>query len=1003
MSTSRYKSRFVRILMALALILLVPLADRSPAYGSPEVTQCAPEAWIEEVPVPSISDVPVDEIQDGQYYLLLDRQVQVGEDDAVRYYSHYAIQVVSASGMEPSSQISISFDPEYQRLRFHKLVIRRGTEIIDKLPATEIELFRRETELESLIYDGRYTADTILDDVRVGDVIEYAYTIEGDNPLFDGVFSYYIDTDWDVPVLKHRFVLRWPRSRPLFHKNFLTDEALTETTRGDWTVYSFLQENIHASRHNSETPLWYDPYGFIQVSESGTWGEIVSWALPLYRVAYIDDGGIREIVDGLSSADATDEENVMGALSYVQNEIRYLGIEFGANSHKPSLPGETFQRRYGDCKDKTVALVSLLTALGIEAYPALVNSYLQHTIEGYLPTIHAFDHVIACATVNGREYWLDPTIQHQGNKLEKVYQPDYGMALVIRPGETGLTGVPSNDDGVGVVFEETFDLRGEPTEAVSYRVDALYRGLDAEEVRYWLAEDGRKALEEDYLNFYASYYEKIAADGSARVTDNPDENELSLYEQYRIHDFWEADEEERWCTFYSNAIYSYLNKPAQRQRHEPFEIQHPVNVRQAIHVLLSDTWDIQEGSFSERNPFFNYSSRISFNNITSTATLEYQFRSLTDSVAPEELEEYMAALDRVEDDLDYSLSESLTVADSAVPGVRLLYWARTHFLLVVVVVWLVVLAYCLAEWRLEYRRSGGLAGGYYFPVSLPRLFALSIATFGLYQLYWFYQGWKYIRNRDGSMIMPFWRAVFTPIWFLPFYLELRRDSISRFGKPLLPSLPWGILLWVLFLGLNIISVFDGVRGWVSLLDVVCLLPFANYILHINREHSETIRQLSTWRFRHYLVSAFAALLIMYNMAGLLNWIPAGEVITGEQLPGWEIKFLHRKGILPGDARLLYFYSDALFFNRNEGSGVTDRNVFSYWIDGGGLQLRSAAYDDIEDIRVRFSDTEAAISVVTVIPKNGPSFILYASGEREKDRLFVAAIRERLFECSPESD
>lgn len=993
------RKRSVRIEIACCLLLAMILAGQPLFAAAPEAEIAAPASWVEPLAITPVSDVPLDEIQEGQYYLLVDEQVRVTEDRAVQYYFHYAIQVVSAAGMEPSSQISISFDPDYQTLQLHTLAVRRGSRIIDKLPDTEIQMFRREKDMESLIYDGRYTADIILEDVRTGDVIDYAYTISGENPIYKEIFSYDLDTEWSVPVLDRHFVLWWPEARTLHQKSHNTDLELSRRDSGSYAVYSLREKNVKASWHNSETPGWYQPYGIIQISETGDWARIVDWALPLYRVAYGADAGTAETAGRLARTEATDAEKVMGALTYVQNEIRYLGIEFGVNSHKPSPPRETFQRRYGDCKDKTVALVSLLTAFGIEAYPALVNTGLQQTIETYLPTIHAFDHVIARVTVDGREYWLDPTIRYQGDNLDKVFQPDYGAALVIEPGGAGLSRMPSNRHLAGFVSEETFDLRGGFQAPVDYRVTSTYRGLDAEDMRYWLAEEGRKAIEEYYLNFNAKYYEKIEAAGDVEVKDIPEENEVSLQESYRVADFWEKNEEEKqWqCFFYSNAIYAYLNRPEERQRKEPFAISHPVDVRQTLHILLPDAWDILPSTFTEQNSHFKYTSEVSIDSTANTITLDYRYRSLEDAVQPEELADYMAALDRVEEDLDYYLSESYARDDLPPSGMTALYWIQTHSLLAVMIGVFLVLVYCLIEWRVERRRLGAAEDGFYFPVSLPRLFVLSIATLGVYQLYWFYRNWKYIKRRNGSAIMPFWRALFAPIWFYPLYLDLKRDSRERFGKVLVPAAPWVVLLLVLYVGLDVMESFGGLFELLSLLSVVCLLPFANYILHINRDQPEIIRRHSTWRPRHYLMAVIAAALVVFNVGSLLNWIPSGEVVRGRQLPSWDRKFLQRTGLLDADARLIYFYSDAFFFTRNDGNGVTDRHVFSYWHDeeSGGMQYRVAAYENIEDIRVDYADGENDNTVITVIPKNGSTFVLFASGEKQKDRLFVKAIRDRL--------
>ena len=48
-------------------------------------------------------------------------------------------------------------------------------------------------------------------------------------------------------------------------------------------------------------------------------------------------------------------------------------------------------------------------------------------------------------------------------------------------------------------------------------------------------------------------------------------------------------------------------------------------------------------------------------------------------------------------------------------------------------------------------------------VSTTKLVALSLVTFGLYEILWFYRNWKLMRDRQGEAVSPFWRAVFSPL------------------------------------------------------------------------------------------------------------------------------------------------------------------------------------------------------------------------------------------------
>jgi len=107
--------------------------------------------------------------------------------------------------------------------------------------------------------------------------------------------------------------------------------------------------------------------------------------------------------------------------------------------------------------------------------------------------------------------------------------------------------------------------------------------------------------------------------------------------------------------------------------------------------------------------------------------------------------------------------------------------------------------------------------------------------------------------------------------------------------------------------------------------------------------------------------------------------------------------MQRRGLLHGDSELIYFFSAASFSRRNDGNGVTSSDVFSYWRDEntGEILLKSAAYKDIEDISVKYGQSQNDYTVITVELKQGTSFVLYASREKGKDKLFVEAIRDRL--------
>ncbi len=68
------------------------------------------------------------------------------------------------------------------------------------------------------------------------------------------------------------------------------------------------------------------------------------------------------------------------------------------------------------------------------------------------------------------------------------------------------------------------------------------------------------------------------------------------------------------------------------------------------------------------------------------------------------------------------------------------------------------------------------SGPMYFPVSPLKLIVMSVCTFGVYELYWFYKNWCLIKEREKLDIRPFWRAVFAYFFCLSCFKKIRTTA-----------------------------------------------------------------------------------------------------------------------------------------------------------------------------------------------------------------------------------
>jgi tetratricopeptide (TPR) repeat protein len=220
----------------------------------------------------------------------------------------------------------------------------------------------------------------------------------------------------------------------------------------------------------------------------------------------------------------------------VQEEIRYLSVALGESSHRPALPAEVVARRWGDCKDKTLLLVTLLRALGLEADPVLVASQSPQLPPRLLPHPDAFDHVVAQLRVHGLAYTLDATRLGQRGRLERLGVLEGASALVLRPGAAAALTTLQSHDPLALAtraLHERFSvhtLGGTGT----LLMRQTWHGTDAELMRLALARMGAEQRRRHVLSGYERRYPGVRLQGEPRVFDDTEANALTLEAEMEI-------------------------------------------------------------------------------------------------------------------------------------------------------------------------------------------------------------------------------------------------------------------------------------------------------------------------------------------------------------------------------------------------------------------------------------------------------------------------------------
>ena len=640
-------------------LLFVALALVKTVWAATPVVHVSPRPnWLNTVKAYD-KKIPTRQVQNGYFYQLVEEQIQVEKQAD---YKHYITEIVTDAGIQNASQISVAFDPLYEKLDFHQITVWRNGQSQQRLSVKDFKIIADEQELSRFIYQGSYSAYCILSDIRKGDKIEWSYTITGRNPIFGDHFARMIYFQWNEPIAHIYRSVQATASRPLSFKYFNKVPQLVTADKKGVKSYEWEDFQVQPATDHKRQPNWYNEYAYVQISDFKSWQEVTNWALSVNPLATNIKGKLAQRIAELKAASGGDKEKYFrSAAKVVQDEVRYMGVEIGEYSHRANTPEKVYNQRYGDCKDKALLLASMLNANGIEAHMVLVDTDYESHIADFLPSPNIFDHAVMVATLNGKQVWVDATMSYQRGLGTDIYFPSYGKGLIIKPGGSALADIGRTKAGKSI-YQETFTI--DKADKVKLDVKTIYTLNEADQMRSKLASSSMAETEKDYLNYYAKTYPKISATDSVTVKDDEDKNELITYEHYLVPDFFKRDSVSgaQKASFFAGYINSQLfNVP--NKLHTPLALYYPDNVEYDLKIISPKGWDIADNEENVNRNAYSFNRKVHADG--DTLNLNYQFSYLADYLPADKLDEYRSDSDHIYDDLlSYSIDYSPGVNQS---------------------------------------------------------------------------------------------------------------------------------------------------------------------------------------------------------------------------------------------------------------------------------------------------------------------------------------------------
>jgi len=604
-------------------------------FASEKVSINPEPLWLYKVNADLTRKPSAKSISDGYYMDLIDHQVNLVN---ATEYMHFIRHIVNQSGVQNASEVSVTFSPEFQQVVFHKIILIRNGIPLTQLNAREIKVVQEETDASDFQYNGLKRAFFVLKDVRKDDRIEVAYSIVGFNPVFGNRYSDKIYFSCGTARCNYFESIVSPANRTLQFGKFNNAQAPKEELTGDIRIYHWDNPEMKTWESQDGVPLWFDNYPYITVSEFTTWQDVVKWGTQLFR-NYNNPipAALQQKVNGWRSAAKDDPEMFASlAIRFVQDEVRYLGLEMGTYTHQPHTPAEVYEHGYGDCKDKALLLATILQLGKIPAYVAFVNTSLRKKLLEATPSATEFDHAIVAIKRSSSYIYVDPTVTGQRGELVNLYIPDYGYALVLHEGESNLQPVEPGFLNSSSILEE-LDVSVSDTSRL--KVTSTYAGGRADDTRSSFTEVSITDLDKDYTEFYSTIFEGIQQAMPIVIEDDSVKDELLVKEEYAIPTLWHPTENGKESfSIFAKTIYHQIPNPASCLKDAPIRLSFPLTTTYTLQLKMPETWPFSFEELHIKNDSYQFDFEPEA--VGNMISLHYYLKTFKDNIPVNEVAKY---------------------------------------------------------------------------------------------------------------------------------------------------------------------------------------------------------------------------------------------------------------------------------------------------------------------------------------------------------------------------
>lgn len=434
--------------------------------------------------------------------LLQNRKIRLDSDGNTHKTLYRAIKLNTRDAARDFSQISIGFNSHFTQaqLDFARVLTSDGKILELGKDAVQIQ----NNASADFYHDGRDLVFS-LPAVAQGSVIEYQIEFKPIKAKIKGLASgghmfhapegsqsekgYRVDR-----VLESKLIIEHPSGKALNFSVLEKSAKYKKTTSGGITQHQWRYTRLPSVPVEQSMPSLLDILPYLQYSTAHNWSSIDSWAFKLFDNKITPGSDIKKVASKIAQKYSSRDEKIKAVYEHVQKNIRYVFAHVGRGGFEPHAAPDVLANQYGDCKDQTILMISLLRELGIEAYPALISTDNSIDANPELPGL-PFDHMITFlpATSENEALWIDTTgEQSLFPGFTRMIEGRKALVVNGKGGEihtTPVLGLEENLANVDIHFSplENNQANGE----VKFSFNGLYEDYFRS---WWINTNDKKAL-----------------------------------------------------------------------------------------------------------------------------------------------------------------------------------------------------------------------------------------------------------------------------------------------------------------------------------------------------------------------------------------------------------------------------------------------------------------------------------------------------------------------------